>query len=157
MTGQFLVDLDVRTADAATVAALDHDFVARVLIAAAEKMNIRGEVSVSYVDDAEMQELNRTYRNVDRSTDVLSFALLEGEEDFPSVAALPEPLGDIVISVPAAVRQAEEYGHSVLREVAFLLVHGFLHLIGYDHYDAASEREMFIIQDSVLESLDIRR
>jgi len=157
MKPELTVDLDIRTQERERLASIDLLFVTRVLQAAAVKMSIQGEVSVSYVDDEEIHALNRTYRGVDRPTDVLSFALLDGEEDFPPVASLPEPLGDIVISIPTAVRQAAEYEHTVAREVAFLLVHGFLHLIGYDHQDEGSEREMFAIQDDVLNQLDIRR
>jgi probable rRNA maturation factor len=87
------------------------------------------EVSVLFTGDRAMRSLNRQYRGKDRTTDVLSFALREGM--FPRVQ--PTVLGDIVISLPAASRQAAEAGHSLIREVERLLVHGLLHLIGYDH------------------------
>ncbi|WP_206917418.1 rRNA maturation RNase YbeY [Alicyclobacillus suci] len=131
-------------------------FTKRILNACAERIDVAGEVSVLYVDDAEIHELNRTYRNVDRPTDVLSFAMLEGEDDFPDFEA-PAMLGDIVVSVDKAREQAEDYGHSLEREMAFLLVHGFLHLNGYDHQDEASEREMFGLQDEILGTLGITR
>lgn len=87
------------------------------------------EVSVLFTGDRAMRSLNRRYRGRDRTTDVLSFAMREGM--FPRVQ--PTVLGDIVISLPAASRQAAEAGHPLIREVERLLVHGLLHLIGYDH------------------------
>ena len=93
------------------------------------------EVSVSFVDEQEIHRLNLETRGVDRATDVLSFPMSEGEEfeiNPENGAAL---LGDIVISLPRALAQAEEYGHSPEREVGFLTVHSVLHLLGYDHVD----------------------
>lgn len=87
------------------------------------------ELSVLLVGDRAMRTLNRTWRGKDRTTDVLSFSLREGR--FPRIR--PEMLGDIVISVPVAVRQAREAGHSLVREIDRLLVHGLVHLLGYDH------------------------
>ncbi|MCL6516356.1 rRNA maturation RNase YbeY [Alicyclobacillus sp.] len=134
---------------------VDEPLVARVLEAAGRQEGVAGEVSVSFVGDDEIHELNRRYRGVDRPTDVLSFSLLEGEP-MPDGEADPM-LGDIVVSVPTAVRQADAYGHSVRREIAFLLVHGFLHLIGYDHPDETSEREMMDRQERVLRALGLTR
>lgn len=133
-------------------------FVTRVLQAMADRLEVVGEVSVSFVSDEEIHDLNRDYRAVDRPTDVLSFALQEGE-NFPEPTDFEaDPmLGDIVVSIPTAVRQAEDYGHSIEREVAFLLAHGFLHLLGYDHQSPEEEREMFQIQEEVLEQLGIPR
>ncbi|GMA60023.1 hypothetical protein GCM10025859_04630 [Alicyclobacillus fastidiosus] len=131
-------------------------FTLKILEAAAHRLDVTGEVSVLYVDDKEIHELNRTYRDVDRPTDVLSFAMTEGEDDFPNFDA-PTMLGDIVISVDKAREQAAEYNHSLEREMAFLLVHGFLHLNGYDHQDDAGEREMFGLQDEILGTLGITR
>ncbi|MFA7572918.1 MAG: rRNA maturation RNase YbeY, partial [Lutispora sp.] len=98
------------------------------------------EISISFVDNQEMQDLNKEYRNIDAPTDVLSFSMLEFEEDDEGFESdlndyIEEelPLGDIVISVERAIEQAGEYGHSKDREIAFLLVHGMLHLLGYDH------------------------
>lgn len=102
---------------------------------AAEILGLDPEVEVSLLlcDDIYIRELNREYRSKDLATDVLSFALEEGEE--PAVIGGPKEtlLGDIVISVETATRQAKEYGHSLEREVAFLAIHGLLHLLGYDH------------------------
>ena len=93
------------------------------------------EVDITIVDDEEIHTLNREYRNVDRPTDVLSFALDEGEEDEPELIDGPEEhlLGDIIISVETAQRQGEEFGHGLEREIVYLAVHGLLHLLGYDH------------------------
>jgi probable rRNA maturation factor len=152
---QLVVDLDIR-ADLSGAEGIDEAFVERVLTAAARRLGVAGEVSVSFVTDEEIHELNRTYRGVDRPTDVLSFALAEGEE-MPAAADEPVSFGDIVVSLPTAARQAAEYGHSLEREVAFLLVHGFLHLNGFDHQEEAEEREMFAIQEEVLAQLGLTR
>ena len=100
------------------------------------------EVDISFVDDVQMHEINLKHRNVDRTTDVLSFPLFdyEGESDEPPVDELVGMLGDIVISLEQAKLQAEEYGHSFEREAAFLTVHSMLHLLGYDH-EAGGEEE----------------
>jgi rRNA maturation RNase YbeY len=109
------------------------------------------ELSLALVDDDEMQRLNRDYRGKDRTTDVLAFALREGE-----ATGLQEPgmLGDVVISVPTAVRQAAERGHDLDRELAELLVHGVLHLLGYDHERSPAEaRRMFGKQREVVTAI----
>lgn len=91
------------------------------------------EISVRFVDDEEIHRLNKQYRDVDSSTDVLSFPLgIDGVYDINNDTGA-QMLGDIVISMPTAVRQAEHYGHSLQREIAFLTVHSMLHLLGYDH------------------------
>ena len=131
----------------------------RLLAETAEAEGIgHGVVSLTFTDDEGIRELNRRFRGVDRPTDVLSFPMREaGEEDeFGAAAAAvegpeeEEPLGDIVISLPRALAQAEEYGHSAEREVGFLFVHGLLHLLGYDHDTEEREREMFARQEAVL-------
>lgn len=111
-----------------------------------------GEVSVTFVTDEEIQEINRTYRDKDQPTDVLSFPMYEADEVEIEVADEEEPLllGDIIISIPRAKAQAEEYGHSFDRELGFLLVHGFLHLIGYDHDHEEAEQAMFAKQEEIL-------
>ncbi|MCM3746362.1 rRNA maturation RNase YbeY [Paenibacillus pasadenensis] len=125
-----------------------------------------GEVAVTFVDDNRIHELNREYRGIDRPTDVLSFAMQEESDEELDIVyeveedeELPfaEPLGDIIISVETAARQAEEYGHSLEREIGFLFVHGFLHLIGYDHQDDASEAVMTAKQEAVLQQAGLTR
>ena len=115
------------------------------------------EVGVTFLDDAAIQELNRDYRDKDRPTDVLSFALNEGDE--PNIIDAPEEelLGDILISLETTARQAEEYGHSLERELAYLTVHGMLHLLGYDHEEPADQAEMRLEEEAVLAALGIVR
>lgn len=99
---------------------------------------LEGELSILLVDDAVIQTLNASYRGKDKPTDVLSFAMGEGE--FGDVN--PAILGDVVISVPTAVRQAKRAKREVFDEVTFLLAHGLLHLLGYDHETDEQDREM---------------
>lgn len=121
-----------------------------------EDFGRRAEVSVTFTDNEGIHALNREYRNVDRPTDVLSFPLSDGEDyDTDGDAVL---LGDIVISLERAQTQAEEYGHSFEREVAFLAVHSMLHLLGYDHETSPEdERDMFARQDEILISAGMTR
>ncbi len=135
-----------------------------VIAQAAQHLNLGEdyEVDISIVSDQEIHELNRTYRGIDRPTDVLSFALEETTEDDPlAQVALPVDLGrflgDIIISYPRTQAQAEDYGHSLERELAFLAVHGFLHLNGYDHQSPEEEAEMFGLQEEVLTEYGLQR
>ncbi len=116
------------------------------------------EISVTFVDDDTIHELNRQHRNVDSSTDVLSFPLGEDgvyDKNLETGACL---LGDIVISVPTAVRQAETYGHSLQREIGFLTVHSMLHLLGYDHVNGGIEAvRMREKEERVLTELGLKR
>lgn len=117
-----------------------------------------GEVSLSFVDDETIRELNRDYRGIDSPTDVLSFPMFEDEAE--RIAAQEEGSllwGDIIISVPTAKRQSEEYGHSLEREIGFLFVHGFLHLLGYDHETEEQEKEMFALQEHILQRAGLKR
>ncbi len=116
------------------------------------------EVSVTFTDDEGIRKLNRQFRNIDRSTDVLSFPLFdyEGEEDEPAVDELMGMLGDIVLSLETAKRQAEEYGHSFEREAAFLCVHSMLHLLGYDHETGEEdEADMRARQSEILDGMGL--
>jgi len=121
------------------------------------------EVSISFVDNNEIQKLNKQYRDKDTATDVLSFPLMEfedTEEDYNNEEEYVQEdklLGDIVISLERTEEQAKEYGHSFERELAFLVAHGMLHLLGMDHEDEDEEKEMIKKQDSVLELLNITR
>ena len=116
-----------------------------------------GEVSVTLTDNDYIHQLNRQYRGIDRPTDVLSFALNESEEPEVTGGMDVNILGDLVISVERAEEQAEDYGHSVRREMAFLTVHGMLHLLGYDHMEEDERREMEAEQRFVMEKLGIPR
>ena len=118
------------------------------------------EVSLLLTDDENIRQLNRDYRQRDAATDVLSFAMTEGEDLLPAVAtegkSPPLLLGDIVISRQRAAAQAEAYGHSEQRETVFLFVHGMLHLLGYDHErGAAEEAAMFALQDELMQELGL--
>ena len=114
------------------------------------------EVSITLTDDKTIHELNKKFRGIDRPTDVLSFALRESDE--PKILnAEFETLGDIIISVERAKLQAEEYGHSFLREMIFLEVHGLLHLLGYDHIEENDRLEMEAEQKFIMEKLKIQR
>ncbi|WP_028125267.1 rRNA maturation RNase YbeY [Eremococcus coleocola] len=120
------------------------------------------EVDISIVTNEAIHELNRDYRNIDRPTDVLSFALEETAEDDPfgqidMSEELGIFLGDIIISFPKIQEQATEYGHSFERELAFLAVHGFLHLNDYDHQSPDQEKEMFGLQEEVLSAYGLER
>ncbi len=116
------------------------------------------EISVTFVDDEQIKELNKKHRDIDKSTDVLSFPLGEnGKYDVnPETGA--KILGDIVISMETAVRQAEEYGHPLQREIAFLTVHSMLHLLGYDHVNGGLEAvHMREKEEAVLTQLGLKR
>lgn len=130
--------------------------------AAAEKVGElygveNAEVSVTLTNNDYIHQLNRKYRQIDRPTDVLSFALNESEE--PDIENGPDinVLGDIILSVERAEEQAADYGHSLRREIAFLTVHGMLHLLGYDHIEEADRLEMEKEQRYVMEQLGISR
>ncbi len=114
------------------------------------------EVSLMLVDDKRIHELNREYRGVDRSTDVLSFAL-QDETDEPDSEFEDEMLGDIVISVERAREQAGDYGHSFEREIVYLAVHGTLHLLGYDHEEESDKQEMRSKEEEVMAILGLER
>lgn len=123
-----------------------------------EGIDDTAEVSVTFTDNVGIRELNSEHRGIDRETDVLSFPLGDdnGYEIDPDNDAIM--LGDIVISLERAAQQAEEYGHSYRREVAFLITHSLFHLLGYDHVNSEEEeKEMFGKQDKVLDKLGITR
>ncbi|MBE4908020.1 rRNA maturation RNase YbeY [Bacillus luteolus] len=127
--------------------------------AAIEGVEEGSELSITFVDNEKIQEINRDYRDKDRPTDVISFALEElGEGEIEIVGAdMPRILGDIIISIPKTKEQAEEYGHSFLRELGFLAVHGFLHLVGYDHEEQEEEEIMFSRQREILDAYGLKR
>jgi len=130
--------------------------VEEVLYSAIEKEKLDNVTfNVIIVDNDYIHELNRDYRNIDRETDVITFAL---EDDKTLILPSDERiLGDIYISLDKAKSQAKEYGHSLLRELAFLAVHGFYHLLGYDHMTKEDEKVMFKKQEEVLEAYGITR
>lgn len=121
------------------------------------------EMSVTFMDNAAIQVINRDYRDKDQPTDVISFALEEEtEEELPIIfddemPAMPRNLGDIMISVERAKEQASEYGHSYDRELGFLALHGFLHINGYNHMTPEDEKEMFGLQKEILDAYGLKR
>lgn len=108
--------------------------------------DISANVSIVLMDDASIKTYNKTYRNIDRTTDVLSF--VDGET-FEGVVSL----GDILISTETCKKQAEAYGHSLKREFLFLVTHGYLHLLGYDHMNEEDEKEMLDLQKEILDDV----
>lgn len=112
------------------------------------------EFNIIIVDNEKIHALNKEFRHIDRPTDVISFAL-EDNKDFPDMEF--RILGDIYISLDKVYEQSELYGHSFLRELAFLSVHGFLHLLGYDHMNKEEEKEMFSRQELILNEVGITK
>ena len=122
-------------------------------------------ISITLTNSEEIEKINRQYRNIDRPTDVLSFPMFEKEElnqfinensKNTDVNVQGDILGDIVISVPKVYEQAEEYGHSFERELAYMVVHGFYHLMGYDHIEDEDKKVMREKEEYVLENLGIK-
>ena len=131
------------------------DFLEKYITYVSKRENIEDAIfNIIFVSNDKIHELNRDYRGVDRVTDVISFALEDGED-------LKEPgirvLGDVYIAVDVAYEQALTYGHSRLREICFLATHGILHLLGYDHMTEEDEKIMFDKQKEILDSYDITR
>jgi len=110
--------------------------------------------NVIIVDNPYIKKINKEYRNIDKETDVISFALLDDEREVEGDKVI---LGDIYISIDKAISQSKEYGHSLVRELCFLSVHGLLHLLGYDHMNKEEEKEMFEKQEMILNEQGITR
>lgn len=131
----------------------------KVLRKIAKKINrvekVKGKHYISFiiVDEKEIWEINKQYRNIDKPTDVISFATIDDEEE----GIIPEELGDIFICQEKVFSQSEEYGHSLKREFAFLATHGVYHLLGYDHQSIDEEKIMFEKQENILKMLKIER
>lgn len=119
-----------------------------------KSLNVEGlstevEVSISFVDNVEIKELNKMYRNIDKATDVLSFPM---DEDI----LVPMPLlGDIIISIETAREQANELGHSLNREICYLIAHSMFHLMGYDHMEEEEKKEMRLKEKQVMKDMGI--
>ena len=124
-------------------------------------LNLKADplISVTIVDNETIQEINKTYRGIDRPTDVISFAFLDDDEnrddDLHNEGLID--LGEIYISLPKAIEQAQDYGHSLERELDFLFVHGLLHLLGYDHMNEEDDKEMFALQEMILTNKGVTR
>jgi len=129
---------------------------------AAEGICFEAEVSVLFVTDEQIRELNRDHRKIDAVTDVLSFPLLHADEVHAQNEAYSGdetgiPIGDIVIAYGRACEQAAEYGHSLNREIGFLTAHSMLHLLGYDHVTEADEADMIRRQEAILQKVNLTR
>ena len=131
----------------------DYSYLDEVLNHTLDKLNIKNAYfSIIFIDDEKMHRMNLEYRGIDRTTDVLSFAL----EDNDNIISEIRNLGDVFISIPKMISQANEYEHSEKRELSFLSVHGLLHLLGYDHTRSEEEEKIqFGLQDEILNDLNI--
>ena len=114
-------------------------------------------ISVILTNPDEIQKINREYRKVDKATDVLSFPMYERDEISDLNKEIEEPIGDVIISLEKVAEQAKEYGHSFERELAYMLVHGFYHVMGYDHLEDNDKREMREKEENILNILKITR
>ena len=125
-----------------------------VLVHGLEKLKIDEAIfNVIIVNNDYIHKLNKDYRNIDRETDVITFALEDDKTFNPEIRIL----GDVYISIDKAKSQSIEYGHSLLRELSFLAVHGMLHLLGYDHLEKQDEEVMFKLQEEILDEMNIKR
>ena len=125
-----------------------------VLVHGLKKLKIDEAIfNVIIVDNDYIHKLNKEYRNIDRETDVITFALEDDKTFNPEIRIL----GDVYISIDKAKSQSVEYGHSLLRELSFLAVHGMLHLLGYDHMEKKDEEVMFKLQEEILDEMGIKR
>lgn len=148
--------------ETATVDSKVEELIRELLSHAATEEALTGEVevAVTFMTDEAIQEVNAQYRGKDVPTDVISFAMeemTEGEVAIVAEEGMPTVLGDILISVETATRQAGEYGHDFKREIGFLALHGFLHLLGYDHITEEEETKMFGRQKEILASFGLER
>ena len=131
----------------------NYDYLYEVIDYTLKKLNVRDSVfDIIFIDDDEMHIMNKEYRGIDRTTDVLSFAL----NDNKHIESVINSLGDIFISIPKMKSQAIEYNHSEKRELSFLTLHGILHLLGYDHMNEKDEEIMFGLQKEILNELGIK-
>lgn len=134
-----------------------HHIYMKIINETVKQLNIDEDLELSciLIDDQKIHEINKEYRNIDRSTDVISFALEDSEQYY--VPGMPRSIGDIFISIDHAKMQANEYGHSLKREMCFLFTHGLLHLLGFDHIEADDEAKMVARQKAILEAVNIVR
>lgn len=152
-----------------------NDVISKTLLL--EHFNYDVEVSITFVDEENIREINKEFRDLDKSTDVLSFPMIEYDSDYSRISDRKEEmydflidridiknpdtdeiiLGDIVLCIPVIIMQAQEYNHSILREYAFLIAHSMLHLLGYDHIEDDERIIMENKQNQILESLSITR
>lgn len=138
---------------------VDRKLIDAVIQKSLEYENIENdcEISVTIVDSEQIHQLNKKFRDIDRSTDVLSFPLIDFNKEKMPPKSVFVYLGDIVINIERAKEQAIEYGHSLRRELGFLTAHSMLHLLGYDHMVPDEEKIMFKKQEDILNLLELRR
>lgn len=138
---------------------LNEELIEKVVKASLEYESVKSDVEVSFTltDNQTIHELNLKHRNIDRPTDVLSFPLIDFERESISDISGTVYLGDIIVSIEKALAQAEEYGHSIERELGFLTAHSMLHLLGYDHMVPEEEKVMFKKQEEILNSIGLKR
>jgi probable rRNA maturation factor len=149
-----MFSLDMRIADDRWQKLEDAEgFAAHVLAVAAERMSKGGEVAVLLTDDAEMHALNKQWRGLDKPTDVLSFPGANSKDGAPEIPGQPQYLGDIAVGYDTALRDAEAMGRPFEAHMAHLLIHGFLHLLGYDHIEAEDAKVMEPLEVELLASL----
>ena len=133
----------------------DYSYLVRVIKRTLMKEKALASIfSIIFVSEEEIQTINKTYRQIDKVTDVISFAFEDNKDDFMLENRV---LGDIYICIPRMISQAKEYGHSETRELSFLVVHGLLHLLGYDHMNKEDEEKMFGLQKEILDEEGITR
>jgi probable rRNA maturation factor len=151
------MDINITIDDNLTVN-LNESWLRLVVVKTLSLRNLESNVELGLfiTDDKTLKELNMKYRGVNEPTDVLSFALSEKQEEFQAFTVPPDGirhLGEVIISYPRAVKQAEESGHPEEREMAVLIIHGILHLLGYEHEDDSQEKEMKELEDEILSQL----
>jgi len=132
-----------------------YDFLEDFLIFCLNELKVKnGIFSIIFVDEKEIQEINKNNRGIDKITDVISFAFEEGSQIVYNDIRF---LGDIYVCIPQMIRQSNDYDHSEKRELSFLCIHGLLHLLGYNHENETQEKEMFRIQEMLLDGANIKR
>ena len=137
------------------------ELITDILEFAGNYLHLDEETEISLMHNDEIHQINKEYRNVDRPTDVISFAINDADEDIimdPEMAEeIPANIGDLMISVDKVAEQAEFLGHSYERELGFLCVHGFLHLNGYDHMEKEDQEKMFPLQKEIMNAYGLKR
>lgn len=148
-----LIDDDNRLSDA------HKQLIEKLVAFAGEELALKPdtEMAITIVDDDEIQRINREYRQTDRVTDVISFAIEEGEETLIGFDDVPRNIGDLFIDPAQVERQANDYEHSFERELGYTVVHGFLHLNGYDHIHEEDEVKMIPLQEKILTAFGLTR
>jgi probable rRNA maturation factor len=159
------MDLEIYDETKSKVPQKHIDLIKDILEYAGKYINLaeNTEMSVTFVNNDRIQQINKKYRGVDRATDVISFAIEDDSDDFPIImddsmqAEIPKNIGDIFVSIDKVAEQAEFLNHSYERELGFLVVHGFLHLNGYDHMKPEDEAVMFPLQRKIMDSYGLKR